>query len=167
MSLPTSPDDVMITQQYVLQCATEKFVDDLQSPFHLGPLDHLVFRGVPIEVVFVYNKPTSTPASTIDQHIPIDRLKQSLCRLLDYYPHLTDRLHFDAESHTPQIIALNTGAELVKARYSQRLDTLTSTRPSGRLLITNLPGSGLALITPFDLITKGVSHDPILAARQI
>lgn len=150
--------------QYRLQCANEASVISLESPFKLGPLDELVLPFVPIENVFVYRKPAT---GSENQLLPIKRLRQALSYLLDYYPHLTGRLQFNPETHAPEIARFGTGAVLHEAWCNLRLDELVpSDRASGRLLVTDLPNCGTALMTPFDPSIDGVCRDPLLAIQH-
>lgn len=149
--------------QYSLQCANEASVASLESPFKLGPLDELVLPFVPIQNVFVYRK----PASSETKLLPIERLRQALPYLLDHYPHLTGRLQFNPETHTPSISRPGTGAVLHEARCDVQLDELVpSDRASGRLLVTDLPDCGTALTPPFDPSIDGVCRDPLLAIQH-
>ncbi|KAI9933768.1 hypothetical protein ASPWEDRAFT_168043 [Aspergillus wentii DTO 134E9] len=149
---------VQVTTLHTLQCASNT-VSSIESPFHLGPLDQLVYAFVPIECVFVYRKPASH-----DDFIPIRRLQQALSYLLDYYPHLTDRLQFNPDSKAPEITQLGTGAELLEASCTTRLDDITSS--SGRILMHSLPDSGNALTPPFHPTLEGVCRDPIFAIQH-
>lgn len=149
--------------QYSHQCANEASVASLESPFKLGPLDELVFPSVPIQNIFVYRK----PASSEIELLPIERLRQALPYLLDHYPHLTGRLQFNPETHTPEITRLGTGAVLHESRCDIRLDELVpSDRASGCLLVTDLPDCGTALTAPFDPSIEGVCRDPLLAVQH-
>jgi hypothetical protein len=96
----------------------------LESPFKLGPMDHLVFLFVSIEAVFVYRRPS---ADFHDELIPLERLHQALSRLLDYYPHLSGRLQFHPVDRTPEITRMGTGAELLEAQCSIQLDEIART----------------------------------------
>ncbi|KAL6849657.1 hypothetical protein ACO1O0_009200 [Amphichorda felina] len=98
--------------------------------------------------------------------IPAARLRRAISRLLDHYPHLTGRLHFNADSNTPEITALGTGVELLEACCDGRLDKMAGQTSSGRILVTNLPGGGNALLAPFDPTTEGVCRDPILSIQH-
>jgi hypothetical protein len=69
----------------------------------LGPLDHIMLRVEAIQVEFVYEMPTVCLRD--GPMIPVDRLRRALCRLLDYDPHLTGRLHFDPNINAPEIIS--------------------------------------------------------------
>ena len=162
---PTTPSDlVSVIGRYQLQCADNEALWKIESPFHLGPLDHMVFRCVPINVLFAYEPPTSDLQE--GERISVSCLREALCRLLDYYPHLTGRLHFDTETNAPSITALGTGAELIEARCSKRLDDEAFRGSSGRILVTHLPGSGETLVAPFDSTTEGVCRDPILSVKH-
>jgi hypothetical protein len=127
-------------------------------------MDELVLPFVPIESVFVYRQPTS---SSENELLPIGRLRRALPYLLDHYPHLTGRLQINPATHAPEIARLGTGAELHEAQCNIRLDDLIpSDRPSGRLLVTDLPDCGAALTAPFDPSMDGVCRDPILAIQH-
>ncbi|KAI3324315.1 transferase family-domain-containing protein [Xylariaceae sp. AK1471] len=160
------PDLVSVTARYQLHCADNEVLVGLESPFRLGPLDHMGPRFIPIDVVFVYEKPTLGSNASDNELIPVNRLLQALCRLLDYYPHLTGRFHFNTENNTPEITALGTGGELIEARCGKQLDDIASLSSSGRILITNLPGSGVRLFAPFDPTTEGVCHDPMFTVQH-
>lgn len=150
--------------QYPIQCANEVSVTSLESLFKLGPLDDVVFPFVPIENVFVYRQPVTSLENSL---LPINRLRQALSYLLDYYPHLTGRLQFNPETHAPEITRLGTGAVLHEAHCHLRLDDLVPPpRASNRLLVTDLPNGGTALITPFDSSIEGVCRDPLLAIQH-
>lgn len=164
-----SSDKVEVIAKYLLQCANKSAVAALGSPFKLGPIDQMVLPFVPIEVVFVYKKPgSSTQSSSIlDELIPVERLWQALCYLLDYYPHLTGRLSFIGDGHVPEVTRLGEGAELLEAQCGLRLDDLCpSTRASGRLVISDLPAAGTALLAPFSRTIEGVCRDPIFAVQH-
>ena len=154
---------VRVTGRHELQCTDTTILTDLEIPFRLGPLDHLVFRSVPIQVVFVYERPACGYDAEL---IPVHRLKQALCRLLDYYPHLMGRLNFDPDTNAPEITALGTGAELLEGQCSQRLDDIAARSASGRILVTNLPDHGDGLLAPFDPSPEGVCRDPILHVQH-
>lgn len=101
----TGSEQVTATARHVLQCTNGEAVASLESPFKLGPMDHLVFPFVPIEAVFVYKqpKPTSNQNSN-GELIAVGRLKQTLSRLLEYYPHLTGRLQFDPDEKPQRLL---------------------------------------------------------------
>ncbi|KAL4769059.1 transferase [Aspergillus nidulans var. acristatus] len=164
MAEVASPVPVHRVARFSLQCSKEASVTSLESPFKLGPMDELVLPFVPIENLFVYRQPTS---SSENELLPIGRLRRALPYLLDHYPHLTGRLQINPATHAPEIARLGTGAELHEAQCNIRLDDLIpSDRPSGRLLVTDLPDCGAALTAPFDPSMDGVCRDPILAIQH-
>ncbi|PYI05560.1 hypothetical protein BO78DRAFT_419534 [Aspergillus sclerotiicarbonarius CBS 121057] len=110
------------------------------------------------------SKPTSNASTDDSVLVELESLRAALALVLDYYPHLTGRLHFDSNSHTPEIVGLGTGAELLTAHCSLRLDDIKS--KSGRILMTSLPGSGSSLLPAFDPTIEGVCRDPILAMQH-
>ncbi|KAK9365492.1 transferase family-domain-containing protein [Lipomyces kononenkoae] len=171
MSMVTtaSPELVQVTARHPLRCTNESAVAVLESPFRLGPMDELVFPFVSIEVVFVYRSPASTLSSDSihGELLPVERLQQAVSRLLDYYPHLTGRLQFNPDERVPEITQLGTGAEILVAQCSVKLDDITSSgSASGRILMPNLPASGNALLPPFDRTVEGVCRDPIFAIQH-
>ncbi|KAB8229385.1 ankyrin repeat domain-containing protein [Aspergillus alliaceus] len=64
-------------------------------------------------------------------------------------------LQFNTSGKVPEIIDLDTGAELPEAWCSTRLDDIASASTSGRILMPNLPASGNALLPPFDRMIEG------------
>ncbi|RAH86614.1 hypothetical protein BO86DRAFT_432008 [Aspergillus japonicus CBS 114.51] len=163
-------EDVQIIERRPLHCADHTSAASLESDWPLGPMDHLVFPSVPIEVVFVYENPhanSALPSSPLDELLPIPKLEQALSRLLDYYPHLTGRLHFHPDSRAAGISRLGTGAELFVADCALRLEDLASPgRGHGRILMPSLPDCGNALTPPFDPTLEGVCRDPIFAVQR-
>jgi hypothetical protein len=164
MSATTPLNLAPITSRHRLQCVDRDALKGLESPFQLGPLDHIMLRVETIQVVFVYEMPTDGLRD--GEMIPVDHLRRALCHLLDYYPHLTGRLHFDPNTNAPEIIGLGTGGELLEAHCSERLDSIASRSTSGGLLITNMPGGGSHLLAPFDPSTEGVCRDPIFSVKH-
>ena len=163
-----SADSVSVTSQHTVRCANETSWTALDSPFRLGPLDLLVAPFMPIAVVFVYQQPTSTPLPNVEL-IPVERLQCALTLLLDYYPHLTGRLHINPSDGTREITRLGTGAELFVARCSGRLDAFSSSPglvSPGRILMPNLPAAGNALLAPFDATLEGVCRGPIFTVQH-
>ncbi|KAK9235728.1 transferase family-domain-containing protein [Lipomyces kononenkoae] len=159
MVTSASLGQVQVTARYELRCANDAAVAPFESPFRLGPMDELVYPFVPIQVVFVYENNAL--------FIPLERLQQALSHLLDKYPHLTGRLQFDPDKRTPEITRLGTGAEILVAQCSVRLDDLASSGcASGRFLMPNLPGSGSDLLPPFDRTIEGICRDPIFAVQH-
>ncbi|KAA8910844.1 hypothetical protein TRICI_004032 [Trichomonascus ciferrii] len=150
---------VEVIERHVLTCADEDKIAALESPYKFGALEDLVFPFVPVENVFVY------PQSADQELVSVDRLKQALSSVLNYYPHLTGRLQFDEQTKSPEINRLDTGCELHVAKCSARINDLVSHK-SGRLLVTDLPGSGADLTPPFDPSLEGVCRDPILAVQH-
>jgi hypothetical protein len=126
-------------------------------------MDYTVPPLIPIEVVFVYQKPVSSSNEVL---IPLYRVKHAVSCLLDYYPHLTGRLQGNAESRAHEIGQLGAGIELLGAHSTARLDDIASSTPSGRILMPNLPSSGNDLLPPFDRTYDGASQNPIFAIQH-
>ena len=157
-------DEVHITARHTIQCAHEASLSPLGSHFRLGPLDNLVWPFVPIEGVYVYRKPATTPAS---EFLPAGSLRRAASHLLDYYPHLTGRLEWTTDIKAWGVGNLGTGAQFLEAQCPNNLDDLISpSRSSRRLLLTDLPGSGSAVTPPFDKSTDGITANPILAIQH-
>jgi hypothetical protein len=111
--------------------------------------------------------------------IPLDRLRRALALLLDYYPHLTGRFQLNEADHTTEITDLNSGALLLSATCTNTLDDLRRVRPIDiqqavdadgddprRLLLSDLPAGGNALLAPFDPSPEAVYRDPIFAIQH-
>ncbi|GKZ31871.1 hypothetical protein AbraIFM66950_000782 [Aspergillus brasiliensis] len=164
MSVTTSTEQVAVIARYPLRCASETAAASLESPFRLGPLDHMVLPFGPVDAVFVYKSPIPDANRDNSALLEIERLQRALALVLNYYPHLTGRLHFDPKSHRPEIVNLGMGADLLEAQCSLRLDDIKS-KP-GRILPSDLPDSGNALLPFFDSTMEGVCRDPILAIQH-
>ncbi|KAF4545927.1 uncharacterized protein LTHEOB_4579 [Lasiodiplodia theobromae] len=107
----------------------------------------------------------------IGEIISVVRLRQALALLLDYYPHLTGRLQINETDGTPEISSLGTGALLLEAKCPAPLDEFCSQpdvtgSSASRILVTNLPGRGNALLAPFDPSLEGVCRDPIFTIQH-
>lgn len=157
-------DHVQVIDRHALHCAKKEAVATCESPFKLGPLDEMVFISLPIECIFVYRKPELSPQNEL---IPIERLRQALSYLLDYYPHLTGRLQTNLDTQAPEIARLGTGTELLEAQCGLGLDDFVPhNRASGRILLTDLPGRGSDLTPSFDASIEGVCRDPTFAVQH-
>ncbi|KAJ6513150.1 transferase [Mycena sanguinolenta] len=156
---------VSVISRRTVLCANESSWKALgDAPFPLGPFDQ-VAGFVPIQVVWVYAQ--SDPNVEL---IPLERLQRGLERLLDYYPQLSGRLQINSSNGMREIAAFNTGAELLEARCSQKLDAFSSPSPSSPesrcILMQDLPAAGNALLAPFDPTPDGVSRNPIFAVQH-
>ncbi|KAF4843229.1 Shikimate O-hydroxycinnamoyltransferase [Colletotrichum siamense] len=129
----------------------------------LGPIDHTVFPTVPTNVVFVYERPKSSP---LDSFMSTQALQLSLTRLLTYYPHPTGRFQLNKSSNTFEIGNFSKGVVFLQAECDAILADIAAQSRSGRIIVENLPGSGNALIPPFEATIGGVCRDPILAVQH-
>ncbi|KAG7377508.1 hypothetical protein PHYPSEUDO_011539 [Phytophthora pseudosyringae] len=76
------------------------------------------------------------------------------------------------ENNAPRIERLGAGATLVSAKCRERLEAFEAvgggdevgSKP--RLIVTNLPDGGNALLPPFDPSEEGKTRDPILAVQH-
>ncbi|KAJ7678914.1 transferase family-domain-containing protein [Mycena polygramma] len=155
---------VSVTSQYTVLCANKASWTTLELPFRHGAFDQ-VAGFVPIQVVWVYEQ----QPDGIDL-IPVKRLQRALERLLDYYPQFTGRLHIDPSNGIREITCLGTGAELLVARCTERLDAFSSpgfsSFASRRVLVQDLPDAGNGLLPPFDPSPEGSCRAPILAVQH-
>ncbi|KAJ6531901.1 transferase family-domain-containing protein [Mycena capillaripes] len=149
---------VSVTSRHTVHCANEASWIALESLFRLGAFDQ-VAGFVPLQVVWVYEQPPSA-----QQLIPVERLQRAMTLLLDYYPQLTGRIQVDPSSGIREIARLGTGAELLVAQCSERLDASGTSSPESRLL--DLPGAGNALLPPFDPTPEGTCRAPIFAIQH-
>ncbi|KAA8910845.1 hypothetical protein TRICI_004033 [Trichomonascus ciferrii] len=149
---------VEVIERYDLQCEDEGKVAELEDPYKLGALDALNFPFVPVENVFVYEHPTKGDL------LPVERLHRALSYVLNYYPHLTGRLHY-SESYNPELVRLGSGGELIVAKCNSRLEDLRSSK-NDRLVVTDLPSSGADLTPLFDPTMEGLCRDPILTVQH-
>ncbi|KAL4156518.1 hypothetical protein PRNP1_005548 [Phytophthora ramorum] len=137
--------------EVLVNCADADKFRDCESPVLLGPMDHATQNFLPLTVVFVYRREKSES----EKVIPSGKLRRALARLLDYYPHLTGRVVMNGEDNTPQIEKLGTGVRFVTAECSEPLEAFEAVaedeKPGSppRLIVTNLPGGGNALLPPF------------------
>lgn len=158
---------VTVVERLPLQCSDQASLLGLQEPVLLGPLDQIVRHYLPIAVVFVYE----TTAST-DELIPVDRLQRALRRLLDYYPQQTGRIVINPKDQSLQIERLGAGAELISADCDAPLSAFNGVsaddKPGSppRLLMSNLPAGGCALLPPFNTSLDGISSEPILKVQH-
>lgn len=116
-----------------------------------GPFDACP-PSTPTSVVFVYRQVKSKGP------ISIERLRKALGGLLDYYPHLTGRLLLNTDG-IHDIVRLDAGAQLLIANCSRPLHLFSTT--SGRILMPDLPGTGNALLVPFDTTDERVYNNPL------
>ncbi|CAG8891942.1 unnamed protein product [Penicillium salamii] len=158
-----APDSVRVTTRHTLHCANEATMATLESPFCLGPMDYIVPSTLPIEVVFIYKRPRSLPA---DRFFVVDRLKQAISHLLDYYPHLTGRLQLHPKTHAPQIGHLGAGVDFWEASCGTALRNIAASSLSGRIIAPKLPGYGDALLPIFHATVGSISHNAILAVQH-
>ncbi|CDM37234.1 hypothetical protein DTO013E5_8390 [Penicillium roqueforti] len=156
-------DQVRVSTRHTLNCANEATVAALESPFSLGPMDHIVPAMLTIEGIFVYRKPAKFVG---DNFLTIERLKVAASHLLDYYPHLTGRLQQNPVSQALEIGSLGAGAELWEAQCPRRLSSIAVSAFSARILVTFLPDSGNAVLPIFHSTMGAVSHNPIFAIQH-
>ncbi|KAG3115720.1 hypothetical protein PI124_g5778 [Phytophthora idaei] len=161
-------EKVKVMEEYPLFCADGSSTEQLASPVLLGPLDHIAQHFVPISVAFVYRR----GESMAEELIPIERFRRALERLLDFYPHLTGRIVMDDKDNTPRIDQLGAGGKLFSATCCDLLEAFEAVgeddEPGSkpRLIVTNLPGGGNALLPPFDPSGAGMTRDPILSVQH-
>ena len=143
---------VRLLSRQTVTCAHPSSLSSVASPWRLGPCDHLIASFIPVAVVFLYRGPIS-----------LDRLRRALALLLDHYPHLTGRIDSDPADHTAVVTSIGTGAELLWAACTARVDELGS--PSARLVVTELPDGGNALLAPYDTAPEAVARQPLFTIQ--
>ncbi len=151
----TCTPSVTITARQSVCSANRSSWTALGPSFPLGPLDGLVAPFVPIAVVLVYRQPGPSPGAEI---IQVKHLRRALTLLLDYYPHLTGRLHINPSDGSPEIDRLGTGMELLVGQCRDQL--------AGHIALPNLPAGGNALMAPFDASLEAVCRGPILTIQH-
>ena len=150
--------------RYAVKCDDAAAVAELESPFTLGPIDQQSYPFVNTQVVYIYRKPS--PLSP-REFIPPTRLRHAFSRLLDYYPHLTGRFQTNPDSKAYDIGQLGTGGEVIEAECSTTLDDISAQdRKSGRIIVTNLPDCGQALIPASKPTMEAFYRDPIIALKH-
>lgn len=162
-----SSSEVQIVQEHLLNCKDPSILAGNADPWKLGPFDYNVAPIIPTAIIFLYEHlesgPTHAKSSSL---IPVDILQQATEALLNYYPHLTGRLTINEKDQTPQVEHLGTGSLFTVAKCSRTLDSYKKGAPSQRLLISDLPDAGNALIPPISFsdeeahqgVTFGVKH---------
>jgi len=149
-----------------------------ESPFRLGPVDQVTPHFVPIAVVYAYHH---QPPAQLQDHdhdhdhdhdvelhniIPIEKLRRAMALLLEHYPHLTGRFAV-GETNEPWIDRLGAGVDLLEATCDSRLDSFASSAASSsRVLVTNLPEGGNALLAPFDSSHEASTLQPIMSIQH-
>jgi len=165
---------VRVFSREPVHCADASSLSHLSSPVRLGPLDQIVLPFVPIAVVFVYRRAVAEAQNDSEELLPLGRLRRALARLLDYYPHLTGRVAFNAADKAPQIDRLGSGAELLVAQCDQPLDSFAVAAPDDapdapvRLTLLSLPGGGNNLLAPFalDFSPEVICSRPLLTVQH-
>ncbi|KZO93360.1 hypothetical protein CALVIDRAFT_566597 [Calocera viscosa TUFC12733] len=160
--MTASTATVTVSASHPVLAANASSWQSLPDPFPLGPMDHYVSTAVPVQVVFLYAQP-SPPAREL---IPLDRLRRAMEWVLDYYPHLTGRLHVNEQNGERSITRLGTGAGLYEASCPSRLEQFSSPALPGRVSLQRLPAAGNALLAPYDPSLEGVMRDPLFAVQH-
>ena len=160
LAVVTTDTSVTTKGTHTIQCAHPECLDTLPSPFILGPLDHLVYHAVPVNVVWVYEA-----QQTGSVLIPITRLARAISLVLDYYPHLTGRLHISPDDGTRSMTQLNSGMSLIEATCDAPLSSFRNAS-TGRLHMADLPAAGNALLGPWDPSLEGVQREPVFTIKH-
>ncbi|KAE8361681.1 transferase [Aspergillus caelatus] len=155
MAHPTA--NVTVTATHVVNSKHPIF---LQDPFILGPFDQLLHFGIPVSAVWIYESSSSSAGL-----IPIERLRNAISRLLDYYPHLTGRLRIDPNTDVRSITRLSSGVHLLEAYCDAPLRSFATA--SGReLSIFDFPNVGNVLLAPWDTSLEGTQRDPVFTIQR-
>lgn len=156
--MASSAVKVAITATHVVQSQHQI---SLQEPFLLGPLDQLFHFATPVAAVWFYE---SSSASLL----PLERLHKAISRLLDYYPHLTGRLHIDPSTDIRSVDRLGTGMDLLEARCDASFRSFAgkSSKSCPEFNIFDFPGYGNALLSPWDLSLEGAQQQPLFTIQR-
>lgn len=155
----TSPAKVTITATHTVHSENQI---TFQDPFVLGPFDQLGHFATPVNAVWIYES-----SSSVDL-IPLERLRKALSCLLDYYPHLTGRLHIDPETDVRSMTRLGTGIHLLEATCNAPLGSFASRSSSTgwEYSVFNFPELGNALLAPWDMSLEGAQRDPVFTIQR-
>ncbi|RSL50398.1 hypothetical protein CEP54_011964 [Fusarium duplospermum] len=141
--------------------STLETLESLDVPYWLGPLDHLVYPSVPINVIWIY-QPSPEFSSEL---VPISRLRNALSILLDYYPTLTGRLSIEPDSGRRYLDRFGTGISLFEATCDEAL-TAFSGSSDGNFDIFNFPSGGDSLLGPWEGSIESAQRDPLLTVQH-
>ncbi|CAG8020350.1 unnamed protein product [Penicillium olsonii] len=133
----------------------------LASTFKIGPFDHLLPPSAVIAVVFVWRRPLDSKAATSDPIISFNLLQMALSRLLDFYPHLTGRVHINDEDGSPEINRLGAGVELSEALCEIALPSEATEFSRG-----GFPDQGNLLLPQRNGSHNDFSQQPILSIQH-
>lgn len=156
--MASSGAKVTITATHVVQSRHQISLGD---PFVLGPFDQLFHFATPVTAVWVYE------SSSIGL-VPLERLHKAISLLLDYYPHLTGRLHIDPSTDVRSLDRLGTGMHLVEARCDASFRSFASgsSKSGPKFNIFDFPRYGNALLAPWDLTLEGAQRDPVFTIQR-
>lgn len=96
----------------------------------LGPIDHMVFPTVPTNVIFVHERPKSSP---LESFMTAQALQLSLTRLLKHYPHLTGWFQLNKSFDTFEIGNFSKGVVFLQAECDAILTEIAAQSRSGRI----------------------------------
>ncbi|KAE8140519.1 hypothetical protein BDV38DRAFT_290238 [Aspergillus pseudotamarii] len=152
-----STANVTVTATHVVN---SKHPISLQDPFILGPFDQLLHFGIPVSAVWIYESSSSSAGL-----IPVERLRNAISRLLDYYPHLTGRLRIDPNTDVRSMTRLSTGVHFLEAYCDAPLRSF-ATASERELNIFNFPNVGNVLLAPWDTSLEGTQRDPAFTIQR-
>ncbi|RMJ09822.1 hypothetical protein CDV36_010528 [Fusarium kuroshium] len=141
--------------------ATPERLESLDVPYWLGPLDHLVYPSVPINVIWIY-QPSPKFSSEL---VPISRLQNVLSILLDYYSTLTGRLSIELDTGRRYLDRFGTGISLLEATCHEALMSFSSST-DGKFDIFDFPSGGDSLLAPWGGSVGGAQRGPLLAVQH-
>jgi transferase family protein len=133
-----------------------------QEAFALGPFDQPGNLTSPISTIWIYE------SSTTANLIPVDRLREAICRLLDYYPHLAGRLAIDSDTGTRTIDRLGAGMHLVEASCDTSFRSFAgvTSDPDQGWNVYDFPGLGQPVLPAWDMSPEAVQGDPIFKIQR-
>lgn len=150
------------SRRYCDPCGYSEHPTLLQDPFILSPFDQLVHFVTPINAVWIYE-----PLSSSDT-VPLERLRNAISRLLDYYPHLTGRMHIDPNTGVRTMTRIGSGIHLLEAKCDASLQSFArgSSKCDKQFSVFDLPNAGNALLAPWDLSLGGRQQDPVFTIQR-
>ncbi|KAJ0419174.1 transferase family-domain-containing protein [Aspergillus carlsbadensis] len=155
--MPSSTPKITVSATHVVH---SQHPVTIPEPFILGPFDQLGHFATPVSAVWIYE-------SASEELIPPERLHKATSRLLDYYPHLTGRLHISPDTDVRTMTRLGSGIHLLEANCDVPLRSF-SRGPSAaqEFSVFDFPGYGNALLAPWDMSLEGAQSEPVLMIQR-
>ncbi|KAH7350094.1 transferase family-domain-containing protein [Plectosphaerella cucumerina] len=117
---------------------------------------------LPVDTIWIYE------SSTTANLIPVDRLREAIYRLLDYYPHLGGRLAIDSDTGTRTIDRFGAGMHLIEASCDASFRSFAgvTSDPEQGWNVYDFPGLGQPFLPAWDMSPEAVQGDPIFKIQR-